>query len=86
MNEALDGTKTISRASIINFLNGMVEEGVLDYEEKTGKGGYRRLYRTRLDEKAFKKHLVTTVVSSLLMDFPDETREVLEEYLTGRAR
>jgi len=29
-----------SRASLIFFLNDMVEEGVLEYEEKTGKGGY----------------------------------------------
>jgi predicted transcriptional regulator len=32
-----------SRASVINFLNEMVEEGILTYEEKTGKGGYHRV-------------------------------------------
>ena len=35
--------KTISRASIINFLNAIVDEGVLDYNEKSGKGGYQSL-------------------------------------------
>ena len=29
----------ISRASIINFLNQMVDDGVLEYTETTGKGG-----------------------------------------------
>ncbi len=42
VNEVLSGT--ISRASIINFLNASVENGLLDYVETTGKGGYRRLY------------------------------------------
>ena len=31
---------TISRASIINFLEAMREAGVLKGDEKTGKGGY----------------------------------------------
>ena len=46
-NEQLPGT--ISRASIINFLNASVENGLLDYVETTGKGGYRRLYYSKLD-------------------------------------
>jgi Fe2+ or Zn2+ uptake regulation protein len=40
---------SISRASIINFLNASVENGLLDYVEITGKGGYRRLYSSKLD-------------------------------------
>jgi len=46
VNEQLTGT--ISRASIINFLNASVENGFLDYVETTGKGGYRRLYSSKL--------------------------------------
>jgi len=41
----------ISRASIINFLNRMVDEGVLGYTETTGKGGHRRLYYAELTEE-----------------------------------
>jgi Fe2+ or Zn2+ uptake regulation protein len=41
--------RTISRASIINFLNASVENGLLDYVETTGKGGYRRLYSSKLN-------------------------------------
>ncbi|UCH57745.1 MAG: hypothetical protein JSV18_02205 [Candidatus Bathyarchaeota archaeon] len=72
------GDRTISRASIINFLNSMVEEGVLDYKEETGKGGYHRVYMPKLDEREFKKFLAKTVISSLLRDFPAETKEALK--------
>ena len=65
VNQTLPGT--ISRASIFNFLNASVENGLLDYEETTGKGGYRRLYSakfSRVEIKSFlskkiQKHLQT---------------------------
>lgn len=69
----------ISRASIINFLNAMVDEGVLNYEEQTCKGGSRRVYTPRLDEGGFKKHIAETVISSLIRDFPEETNEELKD-------
>ena len=78
VNNNLEG-KTISRASIINFLNRMVDEGVLDFDERTGKGGYHRVYRSKLSEEEFKKLLAKTVISSLLRDFPKETNEVLKK-------
>jgi len=77
VNERLVG-KTISRASIINFLNAMVEEGVLDYHEETGKGGYHRVYKPKLDESSFKRHLAQVMVSSLMKDYPEETTEVIK--------
>ncbi len=45
-NEALNarGLHDISRASVINFLNGMVDAGFLTYREETCKGGSRRIY------------------------------------------
>lgn len=78
VNEAL-GFKTISRASIINYLNDMVDEGVLKYAETTGKGGIRRIYSPKLDEGAFKKYVARTLIESLMRDFPDETRDVIRE-------
>ncbi len=77
VNERLTG-RGISRASIINFLNDMVDEGVLDYEEKSGKGGYHRVYRPKLDETAFKLYIAQTVISSLMRDFPAETIEAMK--------
>lgn len=79
VNEKL-GSRKISRASIINFLNAMVDESVLDYEEETGKGGYHRVYKPTLNEEEFKRYLAETMISSLLKDFPAQTREVLGEY------
>ncbi len=80
VNKRLDVGKSISRASIINFLNAMVEEGVLDYVEETAKGGYRRVYSAKLDEVGFKRELAESFVSSLMKDFPEETIGVLKEY------
>ena len=79
VNERLDGGRSISRASIINFLNAMVDEGVLDFVEETGKGGYHRVYTAKLDETGFKKALAESVFSSLLRDFPEETKIAFKE-------
>ena len=76
VNERLVG-KTISRASIINVLNAMVGEGVLDYDERTGKGGYHRVYRPMLDESSFKRYVVQVMASSLMKDYPEETKAVI---------
>lgn len=75
------GNKTISRASIINFLNDMVDENVLKYEEETCKGGTRRKYFTGLDETGFKKHVAKVVFKSLMRDFPVQTKEAVVEAL-----
>ena len=77
VNENLNG-KTISRASIINFLNSLVDEGVLDFDERTGKGGYHRVYKPKLGETEFKKFLAEMVISSLMKDFPMETKEAIK--------
>ena len=79
VNEKL-GSRKISRASIINFLNAMVDEAVLGYEEETGKGGYHRVYKPTLNEEEFKRYLAEKLISSLLKDFPAQTREALGEY------
>jgi len=46
--EYVSEKETISRATIINFLNRMTDIGVLSYKEITGKGGYRRIYKPEL--------------------------------------
>ena len=79
VNADLAGKRTISRASIINFLNFMVDEGVLNYTETTGKGGHRRIYSAKYNEAEFKQYVAKVVLKNLLRDFPDETRKVLAE-------
>ncbi len=80
VNEALGPDKGISRASVIFFLNRMVDQGVLDYRSATGKGGHHRVYFPVLDERGYKKFLLKTVVESLMKDFPDETIEALKVF------
>lgn len=79
VNEDLKGKRTISRASIINFLNSMVDEGVLNYTEITGKGGHRRIYSAKYNEAGFKQYIAKVVLGNLLRDFPDETRKALQQ-------
>jgi len=55
----------------------MCDEGVLTYEEETGKGGYHRLYSPAFDEEGFKLHVGKTVISKLSDMWPDATREAL---------
>ena len=72
------GRDMISRASIINFLNDMVDEGVVQYHEITGKGGYRRIYRSETGESGFKSHVAELVLCKLISSFPDETKRIIE--------
>ena len=76
VNESLQGS--ISRASIINYLNEMVNEGLLTYTEKTGKGGHRRIYRIAFNEEEFKAHIAGRLISKLLKECPQETKKVLQ--------
>lgn len=82
VNEVL-GKRSVSRASIINFLNAMCDEGILDFEEETCKGGMRRKYSTGLDESGFKVHIAEIVLKSLVNDFPEETVSAIKNSLNG---
>ena len=68
---------TISRASIINFLEDMREAGVLKGVERTGKGGYHWIYSPAMNEAEFKQFIVMTLLESLIRDFPEETKAVV---------
>jgi len=57
----------------------MVDEGVLNYTEITGKGGHRRIYSAKYNEAEVKEYVAKVVLKNLLRDFPDETRKVLSE-------
>jgi predicted transcriptional regulator len=81
VNEDLKGKRTISRASIINFLNSMVDEGVLSYTEITGKGGHRRIYSAKYDEAGFKEYIAKVVLGNLLRDFPEEARKAIQKVM-----
>ena len=69
----LEGKRAISRASIINFLNYLVNRGVVDYVDVTCRGGFKRTYTSRFDEASFKEWYVELVLGALLRDYPKET-------------
>ena len=78
-NERLGTEKTISRASVIFFLNRMVDQGVLGFRDATGKGGHHRIYYPLMDEDGYKKYVLKTIIESMMRDFPEVTRETLSE-------
>jgi len=81
VNERLGEEASKSRATIILSLNKMVDWGVLGFREVTGKGGHHRIYYPLMDEKGFKSYLLKTMVKSMMRDFPEETKEALNEYV-----
>ncbi len=70
---------SISRASIINFLKVMADERVLNYEERSGRGGQFRAYTPRMNESEFKTYIAQTIIASLLKDFPEETKTAISQ-------
>ena len=80
VNEALGAEKTISRASVIFFLNRMVDQGVLGFRDATGKGGHHRIYYPLMDEREYKKYVLKTIIDSMMRDFPEEAKETLLEF------
>ena len=77
VSRKIDGS--ISRASIINFLKAMADEGVLNFKERTGKGGHHRVYTPRLNESEFKTYVAQTMIASLLKGFPEETKTAISQ-------
>ena len=80
VNEVLK-SETISRASIINFLEDMREVGIFNGREESGKGGYHWVYGPAMDEEDFKRFIVKKVISSLMESFPEETKEVFRNQI-----
>ena len=58
-------TESISRASIINYLNYMLDIGILKGVDETGKGGHRTRYSPAMTESELKKHLSEIVEKKL---------------------
>ena len=78
-NEALK-PESISRASIINFLEDMREAGVLKGVERTGKGGHHWVYSPGMNEAEYKQYIGRTILESLMRNFPEESKAALAKY------
>lgn len=67
-----------SRASVIFFLNDLVEEEILTYEERTGKGGHHRVYFPNMNREEFSDYVVRSINDKLKIIFP-QTEQIKRE-------
>ena len=70
---------TISRASIINFLDKLVEAEILSYETQTCKGGHRRVYTPAMKWNELEDMIVWRFIEKLMLIFPRNKIHALEE-------
>jgi len=63
-----------SRASVIFFLNDLVDEGIVEYTEKSGKGGYHRVYKMALTPEQLAHKCIAMFVAKLLEAFPEGSK------------
>jgi len=57
-----------SRASVINFLNSLVDEDIAGFDEKAGKGGYHKVYYLNPDtdtEEKFRRTMALRIQMAL---------------------
>lgn len=67
---------TVSRATVINFLNDFVDAGMITFTEETGKGGHRRLYEMLLTRAQFDKRVIAEFVGKLAEIYPEESEHL----------
>ena len=65
LHDTGDDELKMSRASVLFFLDDMVEEGVLEYESETGKGGHHRVYFPAMKPKQFETYVTKTIMDKL---------------------
>jgi len=56
---------SISRASVIMFLNRLVDEDLLTWEDATGKGGHHRIYTMKLSRPEFTRKVIDKFLETL---------------------
>lgn len=62
-----------SRASVIFFLNDMVEEGVLGWHDRTGKGGHHKVYYPLMNQSQFWGHVTNHATAKLTEAYHGKT-------------
>lgn len=60
--------KSISRASVINSANRFHKNGIWEYYEATGKGGYRKLFQPIMTEEELLETIKTIIVDRLNLE------------------
>jgi len=54
----------------------MVDEEILSFTERTGKGGHHRVYRLEMTKSELKEYLARIVIDKLLIEYPEESKRV----------
>jgi predicted transcriptional regulator len=70
--------ESISRASVINFLNYMLGMGVLSGVEEIGKGGYHWRYSPVFNKSEYRQYIAETALKTLKKNYPAEFKKALE--------
>ena len=73
------GQNSISRASIINFLEYLRELGILHGEDETGKGGHHWVYSPGMGDPQYKQFIVDLMLTRITDEFPSELESALEK-------
>lgn len=83
MHEALKarGIK-ISRASVIQYMKFLAEDGLATYIEETGKGGYHRLYTIPRKWDEARTHIAIKIIEGLAEGLDLDLDWVLERWLS----
>ena len=55
----------ISRASVIFYLNFLVDDGLATFKDVTGKGGHHKLYQITVSWGEVQKHIAIKVIEKL---------------------
>lgn len=66
----------VSRASVINFCKTLAAHDVVSFEERTGKGGYHRVYSAFMSWESILEYIHMKVLEKMTTAFP------YSEYLT----
>ena len=63
----------ISRASVINYCKLLAANDVISFEERTGKGGYHRVYSKLMSWESILEFIHMSVLARLTEVFPGST-------------
>ena len=61
----------ISRSSVINYCQLLAANGVINYEERTGKGGHRRIYSKGMSWESILEFMHMQVLERMTFVFPE---------------
>ena len=61
----------VSRASVINFCKTLAAHDIVSFEERTGKGGYHRVYSALMSWESIIEYMHMKVLAKMKAAFPD---------------